>query len=99
MAEEEDLVLLCQRMRWQDGITNANEHEHEGQGGLACCSPWNRKESDTAGQLNNNNNEKCLLEDGKKEAVIERLQNSDQVQKKIRFLNSFITKTKFITVL
>ena len=27
----------------------------EGQGGQACCSPWGRKESDTAGQLNNNN--------------------------------------------
>ena len=25
----------------------------EGQGGLTCCSPWGRKESDTAGQLNN----------------------------------------------
>ena len=24
----------------------------EGQGGLACCSPWGRKESDTTGQLN-----------------------------------------------
>ena len=27
----------------------------EGQGGLACCSPWGRKESDTTGQRNNNN--------------------------------------------
>ena len=25
----------------------------EGQGGLACCSPWNRKQSDTTEQLNN----------------------------------------------
>ena len=39
-----------------------NEHElgqtpgdGEGQGGLACCSPWGCKESDTTGQLNNNN--------------------------------------------
>ena len=30
----------------------------EDQGGLACCSPWGHKESDTTGQLNNNN---CLL--------------------------------------
>ena len=37
-----------------------NEHEFEqapgdgdGQGGLACCSPWGRKESDTTEQLNN----------------------------------------------
>ena len=26
----------------------------EGQRGLACCSPWGRKESDMNGQLNNN---------------------------------------------
>ena len=29
----------------------------EGQGSLACCSPWNRKESDTTEQLNNKNDE------------------------------------------
>ena len=27
----------------------------EGQGGLACCSPWGLTESDMTGQLNNNN--------------------------------------------
>ena len=27
----------------------------EGQGSLACCSPWGRKESDKTEQLNNNN--------------------------------------------
>ena len=39
-----------------------NEHESEqtsgvgdGQGGLVCCSPWGRKESETAEQLNNSN--------------------------------------------
>ena len=26
----------------------------EGQGGLACCRPWGRKESDTTERLNNN---------------------------------------------
>ena len=26
----------------------------EGQGSLACCSPWGHKESDTTEQLNNN---------------------------------------------
>ena len=26
----------------------------EGQGSLACCSPWDHKESDTTEQLNNN---------------------------------------------
>ena len=36
-----------------------NKHEFEqatgvgdGQGGLVCCSPWGRKESDTTEQLN-----------------------------------------------
>ena len=28
----------------------------EGQGGLACCSPWGRKESDTTERLNSNKN-------------------------------------------
>ena len=27
----------------------------EGQGSLACCSPWGHKELDTTWQLNNNN--------------------------------------------
>ena len=38
---------------------NAHEFEQtlgdsEGQGSLACCSPWGRKESGTTEQLNNN---------------------------------------------
>ena len=28
----------------------------EGQGSLACCSPWGHKESDTTERLNNNSN-------------------------------------------
>ena len=41
---------------WQH---RCNEHElgpahGEGQGGLACCSPWGHRESDTTGWLNNN---------------------------------------------
>ena len=35
------------------GQTSGNS---EGQRGLACCSPWGRKESDTTGWLNNSNN-------------------------------------------
>ena len=31
----------------------------EGQGGLACCSLWGHKESDTTGQLNSNNDASC----------------------------------------
>ena len=33
----------------------------ERQGGLACCSPWGRKESDTTKCLNNNNHTEGLL--------------------------------------
>ena len=48
-----------QRLRWLEGITNSIRHEFEqasgagdGQGGLECCSPWGRKESDTTKWLN-----------------------------------------------
>ena len=48
-----------QRMRGLDGITNWMDMSFEqapgvgnGQGGLACCSPWGCKESDTTEQLN-----------------------------------------------
>ena len=44
-----------------------NEHklgqtlgDGERQGGLACCSPWDCKESDMTGWLNNNNNKVCM---------------------------------------
>ena len=46
-------------MRWLDCITDSMGHEFEqalgigdGQGGLACCSPWGRKELDTTEHLN-----------------------------------------------
>ena len=49
--------------RWLNGITDSmdmslrklREMVKEGQGSLACCSPWHSKESDTTWQLNNNN--------------------------------------------
>ena len=47
-----------QRMRWLDGITDSMDMswsklgDCEGQGGLACCSPWGRKESDTTELMN-----------------------------------------------
>ena len=45
-----------QRIRWWDGsMDKLNGHEFEqtsgnseGQGSLACCSPWDHKKSDTA---------------------------------------------------
>ena len=44
-----------QRMRWLDGITDFERAlgNGDGQGSLACCSPWCHKESDTAEPLNN----------------------------------------------
>ena len=47
-----------QRMRWLNGITDSINGfgwtlgVGDGQGGLACCDPWGRKESDTTEQLN-----------------------------------------------
>ena len=45
-------------MRWLDGITESMDmsfpRDGEGQGSLACCSPWVRKESDLIEQLNSN---------------------------------------------
>ena len=41
-----------QRMRWLDGITTRWMGVGDGQGGLACCDSWGRKESDTTEQLN-----------------------------------------------
>jgi len=54
--ENQDVDIFgCHRMSWLDGITN-NWHElgqtlgdGEGQGGMACCSPWGHKELDTTG--------------------------------------------------
>ena len=49
-----------QRMRWLNGIIDSMDvfeqtpGDSEGQGILACCSPWGCKESDMTEQLNNN---------------------------------------------
>ena len=37
----------------------------EGQGGLTCCSPWDRKESDTAEWLNSNNKYSSSMGEGR----------------------------------
>ena len=47
-----------QRMRWLDGITDSMDLSlsklgvGDGQGSLACCIPWGRKESDMTERLN-----------------------------------------------
>ena len=48
-----------QRMRWLDGITDSMDMSLSklqelviGQGGLACCDSWGRRESETTEQLN-----------------------------------------------
>ena len=48
-----------QRMRWLDGITDSMDMSlgklrelGDGQGGLACCGSWGRKESDMTERLN-----------------------------------------------
>ena len=47
-----------QRMRWWDGISDSVDmsldklRDGDGQGGLMCCSPWGRKESDMTEWLN-----------------------------------------------
>ena len=47
-----------QRMRWLDGITDSMDEFEQvlgvgnGQGSLACCSPWDCNELDTTEQLN-----------------------------------------------
>ena len=33
----------------------------EGQGGLACCSPWGHEESDTTGRVNNHHQKELII--------------------------------------
>ena len=54
--QEEKGTLEDEMVGWHHQL---NGHEFEknpgvgdGQGGLACCSPWDHKESDTTEQLN-----------------------------------------------
>ena len=44
--------------------------DSEGQGSLACCSPWGCKGSDMPQQANNNKNEKFWIFEQAKDSVI-----------------------------
>ena len=53
---EEKGTTEDEKVEWHHQL-NGHEFEHipgvgDGQGGLACCSPWGRKELDIAEQLN-----------------------------------------------
>ena len=57
-GQKEKRVSEDEKARWHHRC-NGHELEQtsgagEGQEGLACCRPWDRKESDTTGWLNNN---------------------------------------------
>ena len=54
------MISSLSRIRWLDGITDSMDinlgklQDGEGQGSLACCSPWGQKESGMTEGLNNN---------------------------------------------
>ena len=87
-----------QRMRWLDGITDSMDDgrkfewtpgDGDGQGGLACCDSWGRKESDTTEQLNWTEDDiiKLNLKEGKKQNFLRlnrRLQQSGARQFRMR---------------
>ena len=69
MLDPQNTLLEDEMVGWHHQF---NGHElgqtlgdGEGQGSLACRSPWGRKESDTTWQLNNNRREKASQACGK----------------------------------
>ena len=52
MTEDEMVGWHCQLNGYECEQTPG---DCEGQGSMACCSPWGQKESDTTEQLINNN--------------------------------------------
>ena len=69
-------------MRWLDGITDAinmnlgKPEDGEGQGGLACCSPWSCKELDMTGGLNNNNSWFTMLCGRNKHNIVKQIHSN-----------------------
>ena len=83
------------RRGWEDEMAGwhhqRNGHEFEwtlgvgdGQGGLACCSPWGRKELDTTEQLNWNDNDLKF-----------KVQNHSYVQTNLIILKPYTHKHKW----
>ena len=69
--QEEKGMTEDEMVEWHHQL-NGHEFEQtlgvgDGQGSLACCSPWGRKESDTTEQLNSNNSEYVTEKKGDKE--------------------------------
>ena len=69
--QEEKGMTEDEMVEWHHRL-NGHEFEQtlgvgDGQGSLACCSPWGRKESDTTEQLNSNNSEYVTEKKGDKE--------------------------------
>ena len=63
--QEEKRMTEDEMVGWYHWL-NGHEFEQapgdgEGQGSLACCSPWGRKESDTIEQMNNNKYSLCYM--------------------------------------
>ena len=56
-ATEDEMVGWHHRLTIDSIESEQTLGDSEGQGSLACCNPWCRKESDTTEQLNNNNTE------------------------------------------
>ena len=70
MTEDEMVGWYHRCNGYERGQTSG---DGEGQGSLACCSPWGRKESNTTGQLNNSSTQvgknTCELEGGSRKRL------------------------------
>ena len=67
-GQKEKGAIEDEMVRWHHGI-NRHDFEQalrdgEGQGSLACCSPWSCKESDVTERLNNKKDESWRCKEG-----------------------------------
>ena len=77
-----------QRMRWLDGITGSMDVSlsklqgvGDGQGGLACCSPWGHKQLDTTERLNWTDGWFMLRFDRKQQNSVKQLSFNKKIKK------------------